>query len=173
MTSVTDPEAVALVMRLFDLSEEEFYAGINENNKWVDKRIEHFMNSDVPDNYGYLLGLADTDKYGMFGADKAGMKDEYTLEDFFDAINVDIDDLKIEMIKFDKCDRFSCNMRPYTLFSRDKKISLTLSSSKAIEKGYFHYFGLTGEISAVLVAFKAFDKYCTNEGMCWNGRDFI
>ena len=175
VATTMDSEAVALVMHTFDLNTEEFIAGINKNNKYIDERIKRHLNTEGCDYFGYLLCLADADRYGMFGADKAGLKDGYTLKEFFDAINVDIEDYKIELVKFHECRNKvpMVGMMPFTLFSRDKKITLAMSSSKGIEEGYFHYFGLTGEISAVLLAFKAYDKYCTDEGRCWNSRDYM
>ena len=114
----------------------------------------------------YLVGLEDCDNYFEFGADKAGLKDEDAnkddMKEFLELLNIDILGLYVELASSSKL---------YTVYSRDRKLVITMSSPDCIN-GYFHYFGMSGEKNTVLQAIRVFNKYCSNEELCFGSRDF-
>ena len=66
----------------------------------------------------------------------------------------------------------------YVFYSKDKKLSFTSSAFNVSDDGcscYFHYFGVTAELSRALKTFFYFvstDKDAEFE-YCWNGRNYI
>jgi hypothetical protein len=165
-----------------------------ENKNNLTKFIKNFskkreMNNSeykqVKKSYPYLdvLDLSH-DEYIEFGADKCEINN---LKEFCNEINVDFEENMVrcseekkQLQKYhnEKGNIYSLNYR-YHFYSRDKKITFTCSSINQSydeendeHRDYLHYFGLTGEFEATLIAFKQFYKRANYAELSF-GREYI
>lgn len=155
----------------------ELVAVLN-NNDDDSKYIKKLRNDYTDSNHSkYLLGLDEFDSYTSFGADKCGCSN---VPEFLEKLNIDIRDLKIELLKFPegmntKYEKIISGFPLYTIYSRDKKLTMTVSSKGCIPhedetKGYFHYFGISGETQTVIDSYSVYEEYCNQDEICWGCR---
>lgn len=151
---------------------------VKENIRQVTKSLVN--NLIDPEYYGnmflYLndLNYERGDLYTQFGSDKCYCNNVHK---FLEDIDICYEDLKKLVAKYPLGMDTNIKDRKlgyplYTLYSKDKKLVMSVSSRECLG-GSFYYFGLTGEISRVMIAYHSYKKYCVDDELVWGDRNFI
>ena len=111
--------------------------------KKIDDKYQHFP---------YLVKLTDCDSYLQFGADKCSV-------DNFKNFCKDLDIVENDGNHY---------------YNRDYTLTFTKSDNNSDnDSNYLHYFGVTGETSKVIEAFKVALKRMKYDVLCLGNRDYI
>lgn len=144
------------ICTMFNLTSQKFDTLNSKSSAFIKGYWNGEMSEPTKGCFSYLAGLDNTlDQYLSFGADKAGINN---FNNFCEKLNID------------PAQRVVCSKGRYHYYSRDRKLTMTVSTEHG---NYFHYFGVTGGKNEVLNAFHEFTVNGYNDGLCYGGRDYI